>query len=120
MRCGSTDAREIRAEEVANVAGRVCADLAAALHRSQRLDRPDCAHRDEGALSNALARGGSAELPFKVAVMTFGTRSTHLLGFTDQSSLIAPAIARLQIESQAAGKTRLFDCHRGRPGDAAC
>lgn len=65
------------------------------------------------AVNAALTGGATAELPFRVGLMSFGTGSTHLLPFTSQASQLPPALARLRPESAAAGKTRLFDAVAG-------
>jgi hypothetical protein len=65
------------------------------------------------ALAKALVDGAPSQLPFNVGVIAFGTRSTHLLTFTNQTAQVAAAIERLAGDREAAGKTKLNDAIAG-------
>jgi Inner membrane component of T3SS, cytoplasmic domain/von Willebrand factor type A domain len=67
----------------------------------------------KAAVTTAVTGGASQELPYKVGVMAFGSRSLHLLTFTDRSAPVRPALAALSLERGADGKTRLFDAIAG-------
>jgi hypothetical protein len=69
-----------------------------------------------------LPRGGETRLPMKVAIVAFGTQSTHLLGLSNDPALVADAVRRITLERE--GKTRLNDAVAGalaelRSSDAA-
>ena len=65
----------------------------------------------KSALDGGLAAQGSATLGYKVAVVSFGTHTVQVLGFTDQGAQVVSAIDRLRIEP--GGKTRLHDAIAG-------
>lgn len=68
----------------------------------------------QAALRASLApREGADRLPFGVAIVAFGTRSSHLLGLTDDASEVAAAVARISVERERDGKTKLNDAIAG-------
>lgn len=67
----------------------------------------------KAALTKALVGSGTSDLKFKVAVLAFGTRSNHLLGFTSQTAQVASAIERLRPDTGPAGRTKLHDAIAG-------
>lgn len=56
---------------------------------------------------------GAARLPYQVGIVAFGTRSTHLLGLTSDPAQIAAAVAKISVERERDGKTRLHDAVAG-------
>lgn len=64
-------------------------------------------------LRKALVEGRSAGLPFKVALMSFATRSAHPLDFTSDPVQVGAAIDRLAIETAAGGRSRMYDAIAG-------
>lgn len=67
----------------------------------------------KSALTRTLNGGGATELKFKVALVAFGTRSTHLLNFTSNAAQVATAIARFGPDNDPSGKTKLHDAIAG-------
>lgn len=60
-----------------------------------------------------VPRAGETQLPLEVAIVAFGTRSTHLLSLTSDPTQIAQAVARLSVEREREGRTRLHDAVAG-------
>ena len=60
-----------------------------------------------------VPRAGETQLPLEVAIIAFGTRSMHLLSLTSDPTLIAQAVARLSVEREREGRTRLRDAVAG-------
>jgi hypothetical protein len=67
----------------------------------------------KSALAQAITAQGATQLPFKVDVMAIGTRTEHLLGFTDRTSEVERALAELAVESNPRGETKLYDAIAG-------
>ncbi|MGJ7506613.1 FHA domain-containing protein [Variovorax sp. GT1P44] len=64
------------------------------------------------ALQKALVpRSGETRLPMKVAIVAFGTQSSHLLGLSSDPAMVADAIGRITLERE--GRTRLNDAVAG-------
>lgn len=82
------------------------------------LDRSGSMGTAVAAMRNALRDSlvpydGSLPLPFSVAIVAFGTRTTHLLTLSSDAQQVAAAIARLELEHERGGKTRLHDAVAG-------
>lgn len=82
------------------------------------LDRSGSMGSAVTAMRNALRDSlvtpdGNSPLPFSVAIVAFGTRTTHLLTLSSDSQQVAAAIARLELERERGGKTRLHDAVAG-------
>ncbi len=60
-----------------------------------------------------VPRPGETELPISVAIVTFGTRSTHLLGLTTDPARIARALDGLTPDRDREGRTVLYDAVAG-------
>lgn len=65
-------------------------------------------------LRNTLVpRAGETQLPLSVALVAFGTRSTHLLALTSDPPAIVEAVSHLALDREREGKTRLNDAIAG-------
>lgn len=102
------------ASKVASVpAAAGSAALLICLDRSGSMGAPAIAAMQDVLVRMLVPREGEARLPLTVAIVAFGTRAHHLLALTSDPTLIAQALARLSVERERDGKTRLHDAIAG-------
>ena len=102
------------ASKVASVpAAAGSAALLICLDRSGSMGAPAIAAMHDVLVRMLVPREGEARLPLTVAIVAFGTRAIHLLALTSDPTLIAQALARLSVERERDGKTRLHDAIAG-------
>lgn len=83
------------------------------LDRSGSMGAAAVAAMRDALRTTLVPRAGESQLPLSVAIVAFGTRSSHLVGLTSDPALIAEAAARLGVDKERDGKTRLYDAVAG-------
>ncbi|MDB5999068.1 MAG: von Willebrand factor type domain/FHA domain [Rhizobacter sp.] len=83
------------------------------LDRSGSMGPATIAAMQSALRQSLLPARATGALPLRLAIVAFGTRSTHLLSPTTDRALAADAIAKFTPEREREGKTRLHDAVAG-------
>jgi hypothetical protein len=83
------------------------------LDRSGSMGPATIAAMQSALRQSLLPAKATGALPLRLAIVAFGTRSTHLLSPTTDRALAADALAKFTPEREREGKTRLHDAVAG-------